>query len=530
MQKYNYDAVIIGAGHNGLVCAWYLAKAGLQTCIVERSDIVGGAAITEEFHPGFRNSVASYTVSLLQAQVITDMELYQHGLEVVLRKVDNYIPLENGYMLAGRGGLTEREIARHSAVDAKAYVRYQAALDRVVDCLREFLLVAPPNAGGGLADVLNLLKSANIARKLSIETQRDLLAFFTKSAAEILDQYFENETVKALFAFDAVVGNFGSPYTPGSAYVLLHHVFGEAAGVREAWGHAVGGMGAITQSMRSACEQAGVTIVTNSPADEILFEGDKAVGVRCDGQAYLAGTVVSSVHPKILFEKLVPANKIDADFRQRMAAYKSHSGTFRMNVALDKLPQFIHAPSGQDYLTSGIIIAPSMAYMHQAWLTADQTGWSDSPIIEMLIPSTLDDSLAPEGQHVASLFCQQFKYDLPSGMRWQDQRDAVADHIIAKVNEYAPGFSDSIVGRQVLSPWDLEQKFGLIGGDIFHGRMSLDQLFSARPVLGAGAYRAPLKGVYMCGSGTHPGGGVTGAPGHNAAQQVLRDRRRWLAN
>ena len=528
MQK-EYDVAIIGGGHNGLVCAYYLAIKGLKIGVFEANPVVGGAAITEEFHPGFRNSVASYTVSLLQPKVIKEMNLYDHGLEVVLRKIDNYLPTEHGYLLAGRGGLTEREIARHSEHDAKAYKEYQAALDKVVDCLRQFLLVAPPNAGGGLADVLSLIRSGRIASKLSLQTQRDLLDFFTKSAGDILDHYFENDTVKALFGFDAVVGHFASPYETGSAYVLLHHVFGEAAGVREAWGHAIGGMGAITQAMQKSCEAAGVEIFCNAKVEKVLVEKKRINGIEIDGQKIEAKTVVSSVHPKILFERLIDSYHLDDDFKQRIRAYKSHSGTFRMNVALDELPKFINAPLGsletEDYLTSGIIIAPSLQYMEDAWMTARRDGWSEFPIIEMLIPSTLDDTLAPPGKHVASLFCQQFNYQLPNNYRWAELRETAADHIIDTVDKHAPGFKDSILGRQILSPVDLEQKFGLIGGDIFHGKMSLDQLFSARPVLGNGAYMAPINGLYMCGSGTHPGGGVTGAPGHNAANRILRDRR-----
>jgi phytoene dehydrogenase-like protein len=528
VRNSNFDAIIVGGGHNGLVCAWYLAKAGLKTCVLERSEVVGGAAITEEFHPGFRNSVASYTVSLLQPRVIKDMQLYNHGLKVVLRKVDNYLPTDQGYMLAGRNGLTESEIARHSAQDAIAYRNYQSSLERVVDCLREFLLVCPPNAGGGLADILSMLKSARVLSRLSLETQRDLLDFFTKSATEILDYYFENDTVKALFGFDAVVGNFASPRSPGSAYVLLHHVFGEAAGVREAWGHAIGGMGAITQAMQRACEQAGVEIRTSSKVERIVPQSDKVITVQLSDESLRAKIVASSVHPKILYENLLADVELPADFRGRIQRYKSASGTFRMNLALNTLPTFKQAPDHPDFLTSGIIIAPSLDYMHQAWLSADQQGWSDSPIIEMLIPSTLDDSLAPKGKHVASLFCQQFKFELPDGRSWADEREHAANHIIGQVERWAPGFGASVVGRQLFSPQDLQDKFGLIGGDIFHGQMGLDQLFSARPVLGHGDYRSPVKGIYMCGSGTHPGGGVTGAPGHNAEKKILSDVKRWF--
>lgn len=519
-----YDVIIVGGGHNGLTCAFYLARKGLDVCVLERHHAVGGAAITEEFHPGFRNSVASYTVSLLQPQVIDDMRLYDHGLEVVLRKVDNYLALPDGYMLAGRDGLTKSEIARFSEKDAQAYERYEADLDVIVDVLRTFLLTAPPNAGGGISDILALLKAGHRASKLSVEGQRNLLDFFTKSAGEILDHYFENDTVKALFGFDAVVGHYASPYEPGSAYVLLHHVFGEAAGVKGAWGHAIGGMGAITQAMKRACEAAGVTIRTESPVEEILTEKGKAAGVRTHGETLRAKIVAASVHPKLLYQNLLDQDVLEPAFKSRISRYASHSGTFRMNVALDKLPAFTHAPKGEDYLTSGIVIAPSLDYMEQSWLSAKLKGWSDAPIVEMLIPSTLDGTLAPQGQHVASMFCQQFSYDLPEGKSWETERGKAADDIIDTVEHYAPGFKASVIGRQILSPLDLETRFGLVGGDIFHGRMSLDQLFSARPVLGHGSYRSPVKGLYMCGSGTHPGGGVTGAPGHNAAQAILKDK------
>ena len=528
-NKNSYDAIMVGGGHNGLVCAFYLAGKGFNTCVVERSSEVGGAAITEEFHPGFRNSVASYTVSLLQPKVIKDMDLTRHGLRVVLRKMDNFFPTKDGYLLAGRNGLTEREIARHSEHDALAYPRYAAALENVVACIKQFLLVAPPNAGGGLADLIAMLKAGRIAGGLTLQTQRDLLDFFTKSASEILDFYFENKTIKALFAFDATVGHFASPHEPGSAYVLLHHVFGEADGVAGAWGHAIGGMGAISQAMKKACQEAGVSILTDTSVEKIITENNRATGVQTADQVLYSPVIASSVHPKILFEQLVDESILSDDFRSRIQRYKSHSGTLRMNVALDRLPQFKNAPlstmEGEDHLTSGIVIAPDLQYMHDAWLSATLNGWSDKPIIEMVIPSTLDDSLAPSGKHVASLFCQQFAYTLPNGGSWDTEREVAAAHIIATIEEHAPGFSASILGQQVLSPLDLERKFGLIGGDIFHGKMSLDQLFSARPVLGHGAYRSPVKGLYLCGSGSHPGGGVTGAPGHNAAHQIIRDKR-----
>ena len=519
------DVLIIGAGHNGLVCAFYLASRGLKVTILESRPVVGGAAVTEEFHPGFRNSTASYTVGLLNPQVIRDMRLYEHGLEVVLRKIDNFLPtLGPDYLLAGRGGLTKREIARHSPADAENYDAYSAALNSVVALLRQWLLRAPPNAGGGLTDLLALLKLGTGVNRLSIEEQRHLVDFFTKSAADVLRRYFSHELVQALFGFDSVVGHYASPYSPGSAYVLLHHVFGEAGGVAGAWGHAIGGMGAITQAMARACREKGVDIVLDTPVDEIIVENGCASGVAAAGKVWRARAVAAGVNPRLLFGRLLPAGAVSEDIAQRMAGWASESATFRMNVALSELPRFTSLPEPGDHLTAGIIVAPSLAYMDQAYLTARTEGYSAEPIVEMLIPSTLDDGLAPAGAHVASLFCQHFPYDVPGG--WDSRRDEAADAIIAHVDRYAPGFAASVVGRLALSPLDLERRFGLIGGDIFHGKMGLDQLFSNRPMLGHADYRMPLKGLFLCGSGAHPGGGVTGAPGHNAAQAILSDRRR----
>jgi phytoene dehydrogenase-like protein len=520
------DILIIGAGHNGLVCAYYLAERGLKVTVLEARSVVGGAAVTETFHPGFRNSTASYTVSLLHPKVIADMRLYAHGLKVVLRKVDNFLPtLAGDYLLAGRDGLTRREIARLNPADGENYDAYAAALHSVVGILRQWLLRAPPNAGGRLADLIALLSLGNSVRGLALEEQRHLVDFFTKPAADILTRYFRHELVQALFGFDAVVGNYASPYAPGSAYVLLHHMFGEAAGVQGAWGHAMGGMGAITQAMAKAAREKGVDIRLDMPVDEIIVERGRAVGVSAGGAAHRAQAVVAGVNPKLLFTRLLPAGAVAPEIERRMANWQCESATFRMNVALSELPRFAALPDKGGHLTAGIILAPSLAYMDRAYLSARTDGFSKEPIIEMLIPSTLDSSLAPAGAHVASLFCQHFPYDVPGS--WDARRDEAADAIIAQVDRYAPGFAASVVGRQALSPLDLERRFGLIGGDIFHGKMSLDQLFSNRPLLGHADYRMPLAGLYLCGAGAHPGGGVTGIAGHNAAQAILNDRKKF---
>jgi phytoene dehydrogenase-like protein len=521
-----YDAVIIGGGHNGLVCAFYLARAGKSVLVLERRDIVGGAAVTEEFHPGFRNSVASYTVSLLQPKVIRDMGLAERGLRIVERPISNFLPQEDGGYLKLGGGLerTQAEFRKFSDHDAAALPAYYEALDTVADVLRDLALKSPPNIGDGLSTLIAAAQQGRGLMKLSLAQQRDVLDLFVKSARTFLDSWFESEAVKAAFGFDAVVGNFASPDTPGSAYVLLHHVFGEVNGKKGAWGHAIGGMGAITGAMRGACEAQGVEIRTNAPVQQVLVDGDRAVGVRLeDGQEIFARSVVSNVGPRLLYDHLMSQSDLPAEFRRRVKGFKVGSGTFRMNVALSELPRFTSLPEPGEHHQSGIILAPTLDYMDRAYLDAKAFGFSKEPIVEILIPSTVDDSLAPPGQHVASLFCQQFAYDLPNGQSWDERREDAADVIIDTVERWAPGFKASVIARQIHSPVDLERKFGLMGGDIMHGNMSLDQLWSARPILGNGAYRGPLKGLYMCGAGTHPGGGVTGAPGHNAAREIIAD-------
>ncbi len=532
-----YDVLIIGAGHNGLTCAAYLGRAGLKVKVVERRPVVGGAAVTEEFHPGFRNSVASYTVSLLNPKVIRDLDLNGHGLKIVERRATNFLPtLDGRYLLAGEGR-TKREIAKFSAADAERYDAFGAEIEAIADVLRGLVLSAPPNVTEGLnpRSLGELVKAAVLGRdlaRLPMSGRRALLDLFTKSAADYLDGWFESEPVKALFGFDAVVGNYASPFTPGTAYVLLHHAFGEVNGKKGVWGHAIGGMGAITQAMAKAARAAGAEIETGAPVREVVVERGRATGVALeDGRVLRARAVVGNVNPHLLYTRMVPADALPPDFLARMRRWRSGSGTFRMNVALSRLPNFAALPGSDpaDHHTAGIILAPSLAYMDRAYQDARTFGWSREPIVELLIPSTLDDSLAPPGQHVASLFCQHVAPQLPDGRSWDDHREEVADLMIATVDRFAPGFKDSVIARQVLSPLDLERIFGLVGGDIFHGALSLDQLFSARPMLGYADYRGPLEGLYLCGSGAHPGGGVTGAPGHNAAQAVARDLRRWRA-
>jgi phytoene dehydrogenase-like protein len=524
------DAIIIGAGHNGLTCAAYLGMAGLRVRVFERRDVVGGACVTEEFHPGFRNSTAAYTVSLLQPKVIRDLKLHDRGLRIVERRAQNFLPLPDGRHLLTGEGRTQREIAKFSAKDAARYPDYQAEVDRVAQVLRDLALRAPPNLlpGSFSGAMRDLGRLAAIGMRL---WQSDSLAasfrLLRRSAGDLLDGWFESDPIKAVLGFDSVVGNLASPYTAGSAYVLLHHVFGEVNGKPGVWGHAMGGMGAITQAMADAAGEHGARIDVGSQVREVLVEGGRATGVVLkDGTPVRARVVVANVNPRYLFQTLVPHEAVPPAVATRMNAWKAGSGTFRMNVALAKLPEFPALPGAGDHHTAGIILAPSLAYMDRAYRDCVERGWSRMPIVEMVIPSTLDDSLAPRGAHVASLFCQHVAPEFSGSSTWDDHRERAADLMIDTVEAYAPGFKASVIARQSLSPLDLERVFGLPNGDIFHGAMTLDQLFSARPMVGFADYRMPLPGLYLCGSGTHPGGGVTGAPGHNAAQAVIADMTR----
>jgi phytoene dehydrogenase-like protein len=449
------DVVIIGGGHNGLVCAAYLAASGLKVTVLERRGVVGGAAVTEEFHPGFRNSVAAYTVSLLNPKIIRDLGLARHGLRVVERRLANFLPLDDGRYLKVGGGKTGEEVAKFSPRDAARLGDYAQRLDLIADVLRDLVLETPPNitAGswrGALPELLRGAKLGTRIAKLDMTLRRELLDLFVKSAGDYLDAWFESAPIKAAYGFDGIVGNYASPYTPGSAYVLLHHVFGEVNGNKGAWGHAIGGMGAISQAMARAAAERGVEIRVSSPVREVIVESGRAVGVVTEsGEAIRARSVVSNLNPKLLYGRLIDSSALDPNFRERMAQWRCGSGTLRMNVALAELPDFKVLPgkTPADHHTSGIIMAPSLAYMDQAYIDARAGGWSKRPIVEMLIPSTVDDSLAPPGRHVASLFCQHVAPVLPNGASWDDHRTQVADLMIDLVDSHAPNFKASVLGR-----------------------------------------------------------------------------------
>jgi phytoene dehydrogenase-like protein len=529
-----HDVAIIGGGHNGLTAAAYLAAAGLEVVVLEKNANVGGAAFTEEFHPGFRNSVAAYTVSLLNPKVIGDLALHRHGLEVLERPIANVWPVDADRALVMPYGLAARQkaIAAFSHRDAERLPAYDAMLDRAASVLKQLVLETPPNAGGGL---LELWKGARISRsilKLPLEAQRDLASLFTESAADFLSRWFENDTVKAAFAFDGIVGTYAAPSTPGTAYVLLHHCFGEVNGKTGVWGHARGGMGAISAALAAAAREAGAEIRTDVAVREVLVENGRAAGaVLASGETVRARAVAAAVAPKLLFSRMVQEGAVASEVHTRFRALKSGSGSFRMNVALSEAPDFtsLRASNDKRTLAAGIVIGPTLDYLERAYLDARATGWSKEPVVEMLIPSFLDDTLAPPGCHVASLFVQHVAPHLPAPRTWADpnEKEAFADLVIETVTRHAPNFKAAVVGRQILSPLDIEQRFGMVDGDIFHGALSLDQLFSLRPVLGHADYRMPLPGLYLAASGAHPGGGVTGVPGHNAAREIIRDLKGW---
>jgi phytoene dehydrogenase-like protein len=455
-------------------------------------------------------------VSLLQPKVIRELRLAEHGLRILERPLANFLPLEGGFLKVG-GGLeaTQREIAKFSARDAARLPDYYRTIERIADVLRGAVLQTPPNVGGGISDFVRFSSTALRLKRLDMEERRDLLELVARSAAELLDRWFESEPIKALLGFDAVVGNYASPYHAGTAYVLLHHCFGEVNGKRGIWGHALGGMGAISDALAAEARRLGVDIECHAAVARVR-PGSVALA---DGRELAARAIVSNVNPKLLYLHLMETKDLPPEFVARMRRYKCASASFRVNVALSELPRFSCLPEPGPHLSSGIILAPSLAYMERAYLDARAEGIARAPIVEMLIPSTVDDTLAPKGMHVASLFCQHFAPEAD----WDRRKDEAIERILDAVETCAPGFRASVVAHSALSPADLERDFGLVGGDIFHGALTLDQLWAARPLLGHADYRAPVKGIYLCGAGAHPGGGVTGAPGHNCARELLRD-------
>jgi phytoene dehydrogenase-like protein len=524
----SFDLIVVGGGHNGLVCAAYAADAGLKVAVVERHERVGGAAITEEFHPGFRNSAASYTVSLLDPAITRDLGLSGHGLKIVPRPLDNFVPALEGPGLALPGGTAERhaELAKLSRRDAEAYPRFTAELDRAIGFIRPLLSKAPVDPLAGTRELARSLALAGRSLARGPRAVRAVVDLFRRSAGHWLDDCFESDLLKGALGFDSIVGHFASPYTRGSAYLLLHHAFGEVEGRRGAWGHAIGGMGAIADALARAAVARGVEIRTGEPVERIVAGTSGFTVVTAMGPIETR-VVAAAVHPQHVFLELLEGAVLPAGFRRRIEGWRSESASFRMNVALSELPDFRCLPgtTASRHHGAGILITPSLHYLDRAYQDALATGLSAEPVIELVIPSVIDDTLAPPGQHVASLFCQHFRYALPAGNTWTAARDDAVARILDTVDAYAPNFRRSILGLSARSPVDLERRFGLVGGDIFHGAMTQDQLYHRRPAKRYARYRTPVPDLYLCASGAHPGGGVSGLPGRNAARAIVEDWR-----
>ena len=525
-----YDAVIIGGGHNGLTTAAYLARAGKKVLVLERRHVLGGAAVTEEVFPGFKFSVCSYVVSLLRPEIIRELDLPRHGLEI-LPLDGTFSPMQNGDYLwrVNDHGKTRREIARHSKLDAEAYDEYGKAMVEMGRFVKPILEMTPPDPTSlrpkGLRDLAFLGRRF---QKLSADDKYNQVQLMTMSAVDFLDQWFETDVLKATMSASGIIGTFLGVRSPGTAYVLLHHYMGEIDGAFRSWGFARGGTGAISNAIADAAREAGVEIRTEAPIEKILHSNGRATGVVLkNGDEIRARVVVSSVDPRLTFIKMLGAEHLPSDFVEDINRYKFRGSSGKVNMALDGLPEFTCLPGHGAHLRGAISISPSVEYMERAYDDAKYGRFSRRPYMDVVIPTLTDPSLAPPGKHVMSCFVQYAPYKLKDGdPTWDEQREAFGDTVIDTLSEYAPNLREHILHRQVLTPLDIERDFGLTEGNIFQGELSLEQLFFLRPAPGWAQYRTPIKNLYMCGSATHPGGGIMGAPGRNSALKLLAD---WKA-
>ena len=534
-----HDVIIIGAGHNGLTCAAYLARAGKKVLVLERRNVAGGAAVTEEIAPGYRASTASYLISLLLPEVERDLELARFGYRMLPRKPASFTPLPDGRCLFLGAGPEQdaREIAKFSARDAEAYPRYERLLTRIAECLEPALMGTPPDllplpASWRRRGFFDRLRNFSRGHGLYSALKRlgadcaPAMEILTGAARPVLDRWFESDALKATLATDALIGTFQPISAPGTGYVLLHHVMGSAGGARGVWGYVEGGMGALTQAMAKSAEAAGAEIRLGAEVAAIETQGGRATGVRlASGEAIPARCVASNATAHVTFEKLLAAGTLPAEFSAAVARIDYSSASLKINLAVKELPDFTCCP-GKDEVgpqhRGTIHIAPSLEYLERAYDEAKYGRPSTKPIIEMTIPTSVDRTLAPSGHHIVNLFVQYAPYPLAAGT-WDQLKEGFADRCIAEIGRYAPNFPASVLHRQVLTPLDLERTFGLTGGNIFQGAMPLHQLFSLRPVPGWSDYRTPVGALYLCGAAAHPGGGVIGAAGRNAAREILRD-------
>jgi phytoene dehydrogenase-like protein len=525
-KSAKYDVVVIGAGHNGLVTAAYLARAGKKVLVVEKREIVGGATVTEEVVPGFKFTVFSYVVSLLRPEIIEELELAKHGLEL-LALDGTFTPLPDGRYLARwhDSEKTRMEISRFSRKDADNYGRFGLHMHHMARAVRDLLMMRPPEPTSlRPSDLAGFNQLAKHVKSLGNRRFYDLARLMTSSAADYLDRWFECDPLKATMSASGIIGTFLSPRSPGSAYVLLHHYMGEIDGVSRSWGFAKGGMGSVANSLASAAKSLGADIRTSAGVDHVLTRDGRARGVVLEsGEEIEAEQVASSADPKRTFLKLVQEKDLPADFVADVRRFKIRGSSGKVNLALSELPNFTCLPGDGPHLKGAISISPSMDYIERAYDEAKYGDFSSRPYMDVMIPTLIDPSLAPTGKHVMSIFVQYAPYKLKEGTTWEQKREAFGDAVIDTLSEYAPNLKKAIIGRMVLSPWDMEQRIGLTEGNIFHGELTLDQLFFLRPVAGWAQFRTPLDGLYLAGSGAHPGGGVMGAPGKLAALEMLKD-------
>ncbi len=523
-----YDAIVVGGGHNGLVNAAYLARAGKKVLVLERRHVLGGAAVTEEVFPGFHFSVCSYVVSLLRPEIIRELDLPRHGLEI-LPLDGTFTPMPNGDYLwrMGDHARTRREIYRHSPLDAEAYDEYAKAMVDIARFVKPILSMVPPDPlSFDLAGLGRLWRLGQRFRGLSRSDQHNLVQLMTMSAADLLDQWFETDVLKATMSASGIIGTFLGVRSPGTAYVLLHHYMGEIDGAFRSWGFSRGGTGAISLAIAGAAREAGAEIRIEAPVVRIKVAGGRAVGVVLEGGEEIAArAVISSADPHVTFVKLCEPGVLDAEFLEEVRRYKFRGSSGKVNLALDGLPDFKSLPGAGPHLRGAISISPSVEYMERAYDEAKYGAFSRRPYIDIVIPSLTDPSVAPPGKHVLSCFVQYAPYKLKEGT-WDQKREAFGDTVIETVAEHAPNLKKLILHRQVLTPLDLEREWSLTEGNIFQGELSLEQLFFLRPVAGWARYRTPVRNLYMCGSATHPGGGIMGAPGRIAALEILKDWRR----
>ncbi|HEX4134327.1 MAG TPA: NAD(P)/FAD-dependent oxidoreductase [Bryobacteraceae bacterium] len=521
-----YDVIVIGGGHNGLVTAAYLARAGKSVLVLERRELLGGCAVTEELWPGYRVSTGAYLVSLLQERIVRELELERFGYRVLPKDPAFFSVYPDGRHLFfwQDEKKTLAEIAKFSARDAEAFPKYEAYLERLAVVVESLLLVTPPELPPKKpADFIEYLKLLGRFRKLAPREIAGLVKIFTQSAADLLDAWFESPEIKVTLATDGVIGANGGPRSAGTAYILMHHCMGGVAGKRGLWGFVKGGMGAVSEAIAASARSEGAEIRTNAPVDRVLIRDGRARGVVLrNGDELRADIVASNLDPKLTFLKLVEQDHLDVEFRSSIEHFRVEGTSLKMNLALDGLPDFLALPGTPGPQHGATMhICPSIDYVERAWDDAKYGRPSHNPLIEMTCPTIYDPALAPFGRHIMGIFLQYAPYTLRDA-NWDDLREPYGDRVLDVISEYAPNMRDIVRERQVLSPLDLERRFGITGGNIFHGEMSLDQMFVLRPVMGWARYRTPVRGLWLCGSGAHPGGGVMGAPGYNAAREILR--------